>query len=236
VLALNGEDRLHRDFALRVYDLIQFEGLDLAKRYAGLVLDVRDNDRREWGFQATQAVIHNAFKVMAIKDEVYVAHLLTSPEKRARDRARYHIDESAGDRLTYRHLNRPEFTLFGKHFRWDMKTRDWQLQVMKRLKFLRRLLPAWHRDEKSFRDWYVDLAARFEAEDEKSYAVWIEILKVPAEVRGYREIRKPRMELAQKKAATLLHSLSPQRAGEAAGRMLGRAGEGGRSSVTLRDS
>ena len=49
---------------------------------------------------------------MAIKDEVYVAHLLTSPEKYALDRARYRItDDANGDRLTYRHLNRPEFAV-----------------------------------------------------------------------------------------------------------------------------
>jgi len=47
-------------------------------------------------------VIWNLHKVMLIKDEIYVAHLLTSEEKRRRDRARYQVDPARGDRLHYR--------------------------------------------------------------------------------------------------------------------------------------
>ena len=114
VLDLAIDDEAHRDFSLRVYDLIQYEGLTLARRYADLVRHVREKDRREWSFAATKMVIRQAFKVMAIKDEVYVAHLLTSPEKRERDRARFKIDAANGDRIHYRHLNRPEFTILEK--------------------------------------------------------------------------------------------------------------------------
>jgi indolepyruvate ferredoxin oxidoreductase len=204
VLELHMDDETHRDFALRVYDLIHYEGLDLAGRYADLVLSIRRKDRREWSLAATRAVLRQAFKVMAIKDEVYVAHLLTSPEKRARDRTRYRIDEANGDRLRYRHMNRPEFTVFGRSFQWDMITRDWQLNVMKRLKFLRWMLPSWHREEKDFRDWYLKLASHFDADDEKTYKIWVQILQVPEEVRGYREIRKPKMDEAREKVKTLL--------------------------------
>jgi indolepyruvate ferredoxin oxidoreductase len=210
VLQLNGDDAMHRDFALRVYDLFHYEGLPLARRYADLVQSTAAKDRREWKHKATRAVIHNAFKVMAIKDEVYVAHLLTSPEKRARDKARYRIDASNGDRVTYRHMNRPEFVIFGRRIRWDMNTRDWQLNLMKRLKFLRRLLPGWHREEKEFRDWYLGLAGHFEAEHEKSYAAWVNILSCPETVRGYREIRAPKMQEARRKVEELLNGI-PQR-------------------------
>jgi indolepyruvate ferredoxin oxidoreductase len=206
VLELNLDDDTHRDLALRIYDLIQYEGLELARRYVNLVLAIYRKDRREWNFAATKALMRYAFKVMAIKDEVYVAHLLTSPEKRTRDRARYRIDEANGDRLTYRHLNRPEFTLFGQSVKWDMVTRDWMLAIMKRLKFLRKILPSWHRAEKDFRDWYLKLASHFDADNEKSYAIWVQILEAPEEVRGYREIRQPRMDEARQKIKTLLMS------------------------------
>ena len=200
VLELDLDDQAHRDFALRAYDLIHYENLSLAQRYADLVVRTVRKDRREWNKLATRAVIHNAFKVMAIKDEIYVAHLLTSPEKRERDRARYRIDPTNGDEVQYLHLNRPEFVIFGKTFRWDMVTKDWQLRLMKSMKFLRRLLPAWHRAEKEFRDWYLDLAGTFEAEDEKTYSLWVKILQAPEDVRGYREIRQPKMDESQKKS------------------------------------
>ena len=202
-LELHIDDAVHRDLALRAYDLIHYEGLALAERYVTLVLAAAAKDRREWAFAATKAVIQNAFKVMAIKDEIYVAHLLTSPEKHERDRVRYGISEANGDRVEYHHFNRPEFTVLGKNIRWDMKSRDWQLNVMKRLRFLRRLLPAWHRAEKDFRDWYLNLAARFDADDEKIYGLWVKILQAPEDVRGYREIRKPLMDQARQKVETL---------------------------------
>ncbi|HVO33348.1 MAG TPA: DUF6537 domain-containing protein [Elusimicrobiota bacterium] len=201
------DDELQRDLALRVYELIHYEDLALARRYLDKVLATARRDRAEWRHQATRAVIHHAFKVIAIKDEVYVSHLLTSPEKRARDRARFDIDPTRGDRIVYQHLTRPEFTLFGRTWRWDMSTRDWQLSIMRRMKFLRRLLPAWHRAEREFRDWYLEWVDRFDVEDETVYPLWVQILDAPAEVRGYREIRYPLMQKARNKVDILWASI-----------------------------
>ncbi len=208
VLAMDIDEPAHRDFALRVYDLIRYENIRLAERYAALVKAAAVKDRHEWKYAATRAIIHYAFKVMAIKDEVYVAYLLTSPEKHARDRARYRVDPSRGDKITYRHLNRPEFQVFGKSVRWDMVTKDWQLHIMKRMKFLRKLLPGWHKAEKEFRDWYLKLAENFEPENQKTYAYWVKILSCPENVRGYREIRQPKMKEAKQQVAAWVDQLS----------------------------
>jgi indolepyruvate ferredoxin oxidoreductase len=215
VLGLDHDEALLRELALRVYGLIQYEGVELAQRYVDLILTVRSRDRREWGWAATRAVVLYAFKVLAIKDEIYVAHLLTSVEKLARDRERFKIDKSRGDRIHYRHLTRPEFTIFGRSFRWDMVTRNWQLQIMKRLKVLRRLWPGWHRAEREFRDWYLALARLFEANREESYQLWVHILSCPENVRGYREIRFSKMKEAQRSVMHLLMSLrgGPQTSG-----------------------
>ena len=119
-------------------------------------------------------MLDNLARVMAIKDEVYVAHLLTSPEKRRRDRSRYNIDESRGDRLEYVHLNRPRFTLFGRDIQFDWRSRDWQLMVMKRLGVLRRLLPAWHRREREFLEWYEGVVDGFNLfTDDGAYDLYV---------------------------------------------------------------
>lgn len=207
VFHLDLDDLSHQHLALRAYDLICYEDLSAAEMYLNHVLTTAQKDRAEWNFKATKAVLFNAFKVMAIKDEVYVAHLLTSPEKRERDRARFHIDEAQGDRLEYRHVNRPEFVIFGRSFCWDMETRDWQLRIVRRMKFLRRWLPGWHRDEREFRDWYLKLVDQFDPGTEPAYRLWLEILRVPENVRGFREVRKPSMEEAKKKVSLLLASL-----------------------------
>jgi indolepyruvate ferredoxin oxidoreductase len=102
------------------------------------------------------AAVHNLHRAMCIKDEVFVAHQLTSERKYARDRERFGIDRANGDRITYEHLNRPAFDLLGRHVEWDMTTRDWQLRLVRRARFLRRLMPSWHRRERAIRDWYLD--------------------------------------------------------------------------------
>jgi indolepyruvate ferredoxin oxidoreductase len=208
-LAIN--DATHMHLAVRAYDLICYDNLAAAQKYIDLVLATAAKDRASWGYQATDAVLKNAFKVTAIKDEVYVAHLLTSPEKQQRDRARFRVDPASGDRLQYKHINRPEFVLFGKTFRWNMTTHDWQLRIMRHFKFLRRWLPDWHREEKQFREWYLDLAASFEAEDEASYRLWVQILNCPEAVRGYREVRRPAMVQARENVEKWLSLLKPGR-------------------------
>jgi indolepyruvate ferredoxin oxidoreductase len=206
---LPDEGKFRRDFALRAYDLIQFEDLAYARRYARLVLRVHGADRVEFGFAATRAVIWNLHKVMLIKDEIYVAHLLTSEEKRRRDRARYQVDPARGDRIHYRHLNRPQFTLFGRDVAWDMKTRDWMLELVKRMRWLRRLLPDWHRAERGFREWYAGLIPQFvaAAADPEGYQVFVKILTLPESVTGYREIRYPKMVAARQQAEVWLGEL-----------------------------
>ncbi|MBK6880058.1 MAG: 2-oxoacid:acceptor oxidoreductase family protein [Elusimicrobia bacterium] len=187
-----------------VYDLIQWGGPSYARRYLTRLWAVYKKDTPARGHRATRAVLDNLARVMAIKDEVYVAHLLTSPEKRRRDRSRYNIDESRGDRLEYVHLNRPRFTLFGRDIQFDWRSRDWQLMVMKRLGVLRRLLPAWHRREREFLEWYEGVVDGFNLfTDDGAYDLYVEALSAPAEAKGYREIRYPKMDAVRSRVEEL---------------------------------
>ena len=195
--------------AQRIYDLIRYENLAYAENYVERLLQVYAKDSATFGYAATQAALWNLHRVMAIKDEVYVSYLLSSEEKYQRDRERYNVRPELGDRMIYRHLNRPEFTLGNRTIRFRLKTRPWMLRLMRNAKFLRRLLPAWHAKERAFRDWYFEIADQFEApSNHESYATWLKILRLPEEVTGYREVRYPKMEQAQKGAEEMLASLS----------------------------
>ncbi|MCH7715371.1 MAG: M48 family metalloprotease [Gemmatimonadetes bacterium] len=155
--------------------------------------------------RATKAAIKYLHKVMIIKDEIYVAHLLTSEEKLARDKKRYNVDESNGDKIKYVHLNRPHITFMGFDFERDISPRQWQLNLMKRMKFLRRWLPKWHTKEKAFRDWYIaEVIDTFAPTNAKSYENHVRALETPEEVRGYREVRYPKMAEARKEVEALL--------------------------------
>ena len=142
---------------------------------------------------------------MLIKDEVYVAHLLTSTEKLARDKELYQVDTENGDRIKYVHLNRPHFTVMGFDLETDIDTHNWQLNLMKRMKFLRRWLSKWHAREKAFREWYVTrVIDTFAPTDAETYEKHLRALECVEEVRGYREIRYPKMEAARQTVENLL--------------------------------
>jgi indolepyruvate ferredoxin oxidoreductase len=206
---LQVEGSVLADFARRVYDLIQFEGEDYAQKYIRQVLEMHELDSAAENFRATRVLIWNLHRVMAIKDEVYVAHLLTSEEKLRRDRARYDVDPERGDEIHYHHLNRPEFNLLGIRLAWNMKTRNWMLRIMRRMRWLRRALPQWHTKEKDFREWYRQTAqeAAFYLNQPGAYSKVVELLKLPEAVTGYREVRYPKIDEAYKLANGLMESL-----------------------------
>ena len=205
---LDAETRRH--LALRIYDLIQYEDFDYAARYVEKVKWIHARDTAQFGRAATRAAIYNLARVMIVKDEIYVAHLLTCPEKYERDFKRYNVDYGRGDRIVYRHLTRPHFRFCGRDFRPDIRTRDWQLRLMRRMKFLRRLFSSWwHCEEREFARWYSDLLLRFDYGDAAEYQTWVKVLELPGEVRGYRQVRTPKMAAARRRAAELLQRRPP---------------------------
>jgi indolepyruvate ferredoxin oxidoreductase len=206
------DETTHAKLAQFVYDLIQFDGVAYAKRYLQRLWATYRKDQNHPERAATRAVLENLYRVMVIKDEVYVAHLLTSEEKFRRDRQRYRINERRGDRVEYVHINRPQFTLFGRDIEFDIKTRNWQLRIMKRLRFLRRLLPEWHAREKAFRDWYEKRVDEFNIfADPETYRLSVELLRLPEGVTGYRKVRYPKMEAAYRKAEDIARRIQERR-------------------------
>ena len=198
-------DSIHRTLALYIYDLIQFENINYARVYAEKIKQVHAHDSEAYQYRATKAAIRYLHKVMLIKDEVYVAHLLTSEEKLQRDKELYKVDTANGDRIKYVHLNRPHFTVMGLDFEGDIDTRNWQLHLMKRMKFLRRWFPEWHAKEKAFREWYITrVIDTFSPTDTETYEKHLQALECAEEVRGYREIRYPKMEMAKQTVEGLL--------------------------------
>jgi indolepyruvate ferredoxin oxidoreductase len=203
------EDRDRARLAQYVYDVLMFGGLSHAKKYLQRLWAVYQRDTAGQGYAAARAVLENLARVMVIKDEVYVAHLLTSHEKYRRDRERYHLDPVRGDKAEYIHLNRPRFVVFGKTIEFDLKSRDWQLRIMRHLRFLRHLLPQWHAEEKAFRSWYENVVDGFHRlTDPEAYRLYVELLRLPENVKGYREIRHPKMESAYRRAREIQQSLA----------------------------
>jgi indolepyruvate ferredoxin oxidoreductase len=175
---------------------MQYQDEAFAKRYLERVRAIYRKDSADRDFAATIATIWNLAKVMLIKDEPYVAYLLTRFEKKQRDIAKYNVDVSNGDRIVYRHHTNPEFNIGRHRVRLRITTRDWHLQLVRHFKWWRKL-PGWHRRETEFRDWYVGLLDRVHLGNDAAYAQALRTLKCPEEVTGYREVRYPKQDAAR---------------------------------------
>ena len=191
------------DLALRVYDLLQYENAAYAKRYVDTVRGVYRRDSADQKYAATHAVVINLAKVMLIKDEPYVAYLLTRYEKKIRDMQKFGVDEANGDRIVYRHHTSPEFPIGKYRLRLKITTTDWMLDIVRRLKVLR-MIPGWHKREVQFREWYVGLLDRVKLDTQGDYDTAVQVLRVAEDVKGYREVRYPTMDAAKATVNTLL--------------------------------
>ncbi len=184
------------DLAVRIYDLFQYQNEAYAAKYITLVRGMYQRDDARRNYDATAAVIWNLAKVMLIKDEVYVSYLLTRYEKHVRDVAKFHVDEANGDRITYKHHTSPEFNIGPWHIRLKITTRDWQLKLVRHMKWWRKL-PGWHKREVAFREWYIQLLDRVALSSPAEYERALKVLKSPEEVTGYREVRYPKQDKAR---------------------------------------
>lgn len=185
-----GEDAL-RMLAPRLPEIVVWGGSAYANRYL-------DHVERVMGSAPAlvPTAIHNLHRAMAIKDEVFVAYQLTSEKKYARDRERFGVDLARGDTLSYEHLNRPAFEVFGRHIEFDLRARDWMLAVARRLRFLRKTMPAWHRRERAFRDWYTGEVLEAVCSGRLTGDRAEEALRLPETVTGFRGVRYPKEDAA----------------------------------------
>jgi len=188
------------DIAIRIYDLIQWGGLRYARRYVERIRRTFLADSEQHGFAATRAVAWNLAKLMLIKDEFYVAYLLTSYEKIRRDRQRYNVNLANGDRLRYRRTFHPR--ILGRQI--DLRLPHWSLYVVRSMRSLRRFIPLWHRQDRKLLKWYERIVDDFSHANQAGYSEYLDALRSVAQITGYAEIRQPKMKSVRSKVDQLL--------------------------------
>jgi len=185
---------LHRIVAARIPDLIEYQNVDYARRYADLVARVREAEDRSVSEKSelSEAVAEFGYKLMAYKDEYEVARLLVDPRAEAAVRAEF----GAGARVSYR-LHPPLLRALG--MKRKLKLGPWfrpAFQLLRAGKIVRgtRLDPFGYtqvrRIERELIDEYTaiidDLAGELSSE---TYQRAVEIARLPDLVRGYENIK-----------------------------------------------
>jgi len=167
--AANLDESLQRAIVIRLYDCMRWGGIEYAKKYAQGVLEVYIKDASEFGYAATRAVVFNLANAMLIKDGVFLAELATSPEKYARDRQKYNINPANGDRIIYRHLWHGTIGIGPWRHHVGMGLSGWMLKMVKRCRWVRKLFPNWHKQEKRYLQQYRRQLATFDYHSPAGY-------------------------------------------------------------------
>lgn len=189
------------DVARYLYELIQYEGLAYAQRYAARLRQTYVRDLKKYDFAVTRAVARNLFRLMLVKDEFYVAHVLTSYEKQRRDNHRYNVNAANGDRIRYRRTFHPRF--FG--LKVSFRVPHWTMYLLKNLRFVRKHLPFYHREDRQFLAWFEQIVDGFDYRDQEQYRRYQGAVEAVDQVKGYREFRTPTMAKARREAIDHLH-------------------------------
>ena len=193
------------DIAIKLYDLIQYHNVKYARRYAKLLRITYQQDHEQHAYQATKTVAWDLARLMIIKDEFYVATVLTSYEKQRRDHHRYNVNPSNGDRIKYHRTFHPRF--FGHPI--SISLPGFSMQILKRAKFTRKLMPLTRRREKLFLGWYIALVEGFSYDDRADYDRYVKALATVRQFNGYREYRYGKMANAQHQAMEILQQPTP---------------------------
>ncbi len=164
---LNEDDK--RAIVVRLYDLLRWGGLEYARRYAQAVTETYKKDTSDFDFAATHAVIHNLADAMLIKDGVFLAELSTSHEKYARDREKYDINPANGDKISYRHLWHWKMRIGPWKWNASMSVYNWMLHILKRSRWLRKIIPGWHKHEYEYLRQYENAVAEFAYSTNEEY-------------------------------------------------------------------
>ena len=117
-------------------------------------------------------------KTYFIKDEVYVAHLMIGPMRHLEDEKLY---RELGSSYKKTFINRPSFDLGDKKLEFDFSPTKWMLRLMRHARFLRVMLPSWHKLEKT-----IGLEVRTQI---LAQSMIFSELKALENIKGYRQVR-----------------------------------------------
>lgn len=124
-----------------VHDLVVY---DRSQALTGFMADAKGLKTLYTDSALQKIALRALCKTYWIKDEVFVAHLMISPLKEARDQQAY---QHLGTDYRIIHLNRPEFDLMDRRIAFEFSPKKWMLKQMRHQRWLRKAQAKVHAQE-----------------------------------------------------------------------------------------
>jgi len=217
MLALPLDEQTKEMVALRVEDLLAYQSAAYAASYTSVLQAVAERER-EIGrasrpMTLTRSVARNLHKLMAYKDEYEVARLLT--QEAFLENVRQHFD---GKVDIYYNLLPPLLRHFGMNRKVAFGA--WSRPLLRLLAAARGLrgtvldpfgYAPIRREERRLVEWYVDLIKRtLTSLTPERLGLAERIAELPADIRGYEQIKLRRIPAAMERGEVLLREISAQ--------------------------
>lgn len=157
-----------------VHDLIIYD----RGEHLGLFIGEAKKMQGLYQGEALVIALRTLAKTYFIKDEVFVAHQMISPIRRSNDEKLYG-DLGKSYRKVF--INRPSFDIGEKKVEFDFSPKQWMLRAMRHARFLRPMMPAWHKRER-------EISAQIKAKLLSKTLTHAELKKLE-NIKGYRDVR-----------------------------------------------
>ncbi|MFA6238749.1 MAG: thiamine pyrophosphate-dependent enzyme [Bacteriovorax sp.] len=161
-----------------IHDIIIYDrGIELTQFIDGC-RKLSANYKKDSDADLLKMAVRTFARTYFVKDEIYIAHVMVSPMRRANDESIY---RSLGSSFKKVYINRPAFDVGTKKIEFDFSPRPWMLKIMRHARILRSLLPVWHKLER-------EIACSIK-EKLLLGALDYRELKALENIKGYREVR-----------------------------------------------
>ena len=183
------------------------KGLDYCRKFIQAMTHIFEIDNAYHGFALTRDAVRGLEKAMLIPDEIYLASMLTAPQRYRRDRRRLNISLERDDKISYVHLLRPEFDLFNRRVGFTVTLGERALSTVAGLHVLRRIRPGWYRTQRDFRDAYIDaLLGLSEVRSESDYRYARDCVNCTTGIAGRGDVRRETVNKARRQLEKMLNT------------------------------
>ena len=201
-----------RRFIARLIDCEYWGGLATARSYAHAVSAIYAAERSPVNYPITRLAIEEIARGLLIADGPFVARTALRHDRRRRWLRDLGADRAGGDTLTLRVRGQVRHAwlraVIGEY--WSL---GWVGLLLLTTLRPARVIPTWHRKDREYRQWILELSRRCADDLPERASLWLEIFRQLTRVRGHGVRREVRIRHVRTAVQSILELAGPAASG-----------------------